>query len=346
MRKKRTVQLILTLFLIGTVVGSVHSAHISYKSLAEIYDDIPLGEVEIDIKQILPPEGLEPREDRLGEIRVWTYIDDTELILQLIPITQNITDFRGFTVEVQTSLDMIFVIDLTSSMSQYLGKIKEQLKELVLLLSTTRNAPLKFGVVGFKDCPTKTIQLPLTNNYAEVRTVIDSLTTENGREKPRSHHLGLQAALDDFKTNSALTNDRVIIFISDSEAEFDDESSFKKAKAVADEIAEHGIRINAVLCGDDHHQEDEQLKCYANVTGGQYIGPPRAQNRIISVSTSHPTWKVLLTPITPLDSLHLRFNSSRPSQKQGYYTFYVSFCANPIRWHDSFSFKLMANLEK
>ena len=347
MRKKRTFQLILTLFLIGTIVGSVYGAHLSYRPYTEIYSDIhPLGEVEIDIKQMLPIESLEAQEGHLGEIRVWTYSNDTELILQLAQASQNTINSREFTVEVHLSLNMIFVIDLTSSMAQYMDKVREQLKQLVLLLSMTHNASLKFGVVGFKDHPTETVQLCLTDNYGEVRAAIDSLTAETGRDVPQSHHLGLQAALDDFKANSGSANDKVIIFISDTEARFDDEPYFEETKAVADEIAKHGIKINAVQCGRDHSQENEQLQYYVHVTGGQYIGPPKAQDRILSGSTSHPTWKVVLTPITPLDSFHLKFNSSRPSQKEGYYTFYVSLYANPIRWHDSFSFKLMANLEK
>ena len=343
---RRTVQLILTLSLIVTMVGSVYGAHIFYKSPAEMYSDIPLGEVEIDIEQMFPIESTEAREDYLGEIRVWTYCDDIELTFQLVQAGQSIIDFRDFTAEVCLPLNMIFVVDLTSSMLQYMDKIREQLKQLVLFLSTIHNAPLKFGVVGFKDHPTETVQLRLTNNYAEVETIIDSLTVEIGRDEPQTHHLGLQAALDDFKANSALVDDQVIIFISDAEAGFDDEPSFEEAKAVAGEIAELGIKINAVLCGRGDPPKTEQLQQYTNITGGQYTEPPKAQDRIISGITSHPTWKMLLTPITPLDSFHLRFNSSRPIQKEGHYTFYVSFYANPIRWHNPFNFKLIVNLEK
>lgn len=54
MNSRTAVQLILTLFLIGTVTGSVYGAQFSHKSLTEIYNDIPLGEVENDIKQMLP----------------------------------------------------------------------------------------------------------------------------------------------------------------------------------------------------------------------------------------------------------------------------------------------------
>ncbi len=76
---RRTVQLILTLFLIGTIAGAVYGSHLFHKSPAEIYSDIPLGKVEIDIEQMFPIESTEAREDHLGEIRVWRHSNDTDV---------------------------------------------------------------------------------------------------------------------------------------------------------------------------------------------------------------------------------------------------------------------------
>lgn len=348
MRKKRTIQLILTLFLVATLVGTVYGAFLTYKSYVEIYGTIhPLGEVEIDIKQLQPIEGLEAREDHIGEIRVWTYSNDTELILQLAQVSQIVTNFREFTIKICRPLDMIFVIDITGSMPQFMDKVKEQLKELVFLLSISHNAPLKFGVVGFKDFDWETVQLPLTDDYETVKAFINSLIAESGGHAPESHYLGLQAAKDDFNTNSEITHDKVVVFISDAPAGKDDSPSFDEAKAEADEMAQLGIKIDAVLCGYDSSPQNEQLQYYANISGGQYIGL-EGQDRIFSGVTGHPTWKVILTPITPFDSFHLRLNSSPPCQHEGYYTFYIylSFYANAIPWHHDFYFELMANLEK
>lgn len=348
MRKKRTIQLILTLFLVATMIGTVAGAFLTYKSYVEIYGTIhPLGDVEIDIKQLQPIEGLEAREDHIGEIRVWTYSNDTELILQLVQISHIVTNFREFTIKICLPLDMIFVIDLTGSMPQFMDAIKKNLTNIVDLLSFSYKPPLRFGVVGFKDYDWETVQLSLTDDYETVKTFINSLIAESGVHAPQSHYLGLQAAKNDFNTNSKLTHNKVAVFLSDAPAGKDDLPSFDEAKAEADEMSQLGIKIDAVLCGYDSSPQNEQLQYYANISDGQYIGP-EGQDHIFSNVIGHPTWKVILTPITPFDSFHLRLNSSPPCQHEGYYTFYVylSFYANAIPWHHDFYFELMANLEK
>lgn len=348
MRNKRPAQLALMLLLIGTVIGSVYGAYLTYKSYVEIYGVIhPLGEIETDIKQMLPIEGLETREDYIGEVRVWTYSNDTELILQLAQVSQIVSNFREFTVKVCLPLDMIFVIDLTGSMFQYMDAIKKNLTNIVGLLSLTYKTPLRFGVVGFKDFEGEIVQLSLTDDYEAVKAFINSLTAETGAEDPQGHYLGLGAALNDFNLHSTIANDKVVVFISDAQAGYNNLASFVEAKEKADEMAELGIKIDAVLCGSDQPPENWQLQYYANVTGGQFIRP-EGQKLIYSGVTSHPTWIVKLTPITPFDSFHLRLNSSTPCQKEEYYTFYVYvyFYAKAIESHERFCIELMARLEK
>lgn len=347
MKKRSAVQLILALLLIGIMTSFAYGAYLTHRSHAEVDDatDSP-GEVEIDVKPLKPIVGLEAREDHIGEIRVWTYSNDTELVLQLAQASQTVTSFREFTVEICQPLDMILVIDLSDSMLQFMDSIKKNLTNMINLLSLTYKAPLRFGVVGFKDFDWETVQLFPTDDCEAVKTFINNLTAEDGAEDPESHYLGLGAALKDFNLHSCTTNAKVVIFISDTQAGYNNTPSFDEAKEKAEIMAELGIRIDTVLCGADQAPQSEQLQHYANVTGGQFIGP-EGQNRIVSGATSHPTWKVTLTPIAPLDFVHLRLNSSPPSKKEGYYTFYVhvSLYANAIGSHDSVYFKIVANLQ-
>jgi len=348
MRNKRTVRLILTLLLVGPIIGTVFGTYLTYKSYVEISSSIhPLGDVEINIKPILSIEPLEAREDYLGEIRVWTYGNDTELILQLTQTGQIVTNFSEFTVKICLPLDMIFVVDTSGTMLTFMDAVKNNLTGTVDFLSLTHRAPLRFGVVGFKDLPTETVQLSLTDNYEDVKTFINGLTAESGAEDPQSHYLGLGAALSDFNLHSALTNAKVVVFISDAQAGFYNIPSFDEAKEKAHEMAELGIKIHAVLCGADQPPENWQLQYYANITGGQFIGP-EGQENIYSGVTSHPTWIVKLTPITTFDSFHLKLNSSTPCLKERYYTFYVyvSFNATANAHYDLLFVELMANLRK
>ena len=134
MRKKRIVQLASVFLILGLTIGSVYGAFLTYKAYVEIYGEkYPLGLVELDTKMMEPIEGLEAREDYIGEIRVWTYSNNTELILQLVQLSQIVYNFRSFTVKVCMPLDIIFVVD-EGNMEAYMATVKEQLAYLVDVL--------------------------------------------------------------------------------------------------------------------------------------------------------------------------------------------------------------------
>ena len=345
---RKVAEVVSVLLMLGMITTSVYGAFLTYKAYVEIYGTImPLGDVELDIRPLAPIEGLESREDYVGEINVWTYSNDTELILQLSQVSLIVTNFLEFTVKVCQPLDMMFVVDISGSMLQYMNAVKKNLTEIVSLLSVTYKAPLRFGVVGFKDYEDETVMLSLTDDYEAVKEFINGLVAEGGGADPQSHYIGFDRALNEFEAYSAVTNEKVVVFISDAPAGFNNEASFEEAKAKADAMAELGIKVYAVLCGMEQFPEKKELQYYAYVTRGRCIGP-EGQNSVFSGVVNHPTWIVKLTPITPFDSFQLRLNSSAPCKKQGYYVFYVyiSFYAKAVKRHEFFFVELMANLEK
>lgn len=351
MRPRRSTHLILALLLTGIMISSIYAPHLLCKSTTETYDTPHSpGELEINIKQTLSIEDLKAHKEHIGEIHAWTYSNDTELILKLIQTSQNIDyntyAFRELTIEICQPLDMIFILDLTHTTPQIMDTIKNNLIRTVNFLALTHKAPLRFGVVAFKDYPRQTQQLFLTDDYEAVKAFINNLTTQNSPTEPQSHHLGLDAALNDLNSHSRTTNARIVIFISDTQAEYNNSPSFNEAKEKADKMAELGIEIHAVSCRGNEAPENLQLKYYANITGGQFI-ELEGQNSIFSMLTSRPSWKVALTPIAPNGSFPLRLNSSPPYHKEGHYTFhaYLSFYADTTPRHH-ISFKIIAELEK
>jgi hypothetical protein len=126
MKKK----LILTALLVGLMsIGTVYGAFLIYKGFVEIWGTkYPAGIVELETIPLAPIEGLEAREDYLGEIKVWTYSDKTQLVLQLVQLSHIVTNFRSFTVKVKLDLDIVLVVDLTGSMMPYMDTVREKLK--------------------------------------------------------------------------------------------------------------------------------------------------------------------------------------------------------------------------
>lgn len=347
MKKK----LMLTALLIGLMsIGTVYGAFLTYKSFVEIYGTkYPLGIVELETIPIAPIEGLEAREDYLGEIHVWTYSNKSQMILQLVQLSQIVTNFRSFTVKVKLDLDIVYVVDTTGSMGPYMETVKEKLVELTGVLLMMNKGQVEFAVVDFKDLPAETDVLPWTSDYETVKNYIEGLTAAAGGPIPQSHYLGFEEALALFKGKpESWVHDRVVVFVSDAPPGVADVFEFSpggptQASVLA--LADAGIKVHSVLCGPDDPPENLILRWYSDVTGGHFT---HGAHRIVPGVTRDPTWIVKLTPVTPFDSFRMPLASSEPTQKEGFYTFhiYVDFYCKAVPWHEWFLTELTTHLEK
>jgi len=348
MSKKALVPaLLIGIMMIGTVFG----AFLSYKAFVEIYGKkYPLGIVELETWGMKDIEGLEAGEQDIGEIRVWTYSPNAELILQLMQLERIVTNFRSFTVKVCLPLDIVYVVDITGSMGLYMDAVKEKLIELTQVLMIMNECPVQVAVVGFKDFPGETIwqdfvTLDSEANYKKVVDYINSLTAFSGVGIPQSHYLGFEKAKELFDAKEgSWKNAREVVFVSDAESGFADKAEFDHAEAAVRALEAEGIPIHSVLCGPEQEPQYSQLKWYAEFTNGHFILGPE---RIVPGVTRDPTWIVKLTPITPFDSFRMKLNSSAPTMKEDYYSFhiFVDYFCKAVPWHESFVCELAANLE-
>ena len=329
------------------LVSTVFGAYLTYKGFVEIYGTkYPLGIVELETHGLNPIEGLEAGEQHIGEIRVWTYSNDSEMILQLMQVNQIVTNFRSFTVKACLPLKIIFVVDVTGSMGAYMATVKAKLIELMGVLDAMNPCPVEVGVVAFKDYAPETTWIPLTDDYAAVMAFINGLTAASGAGIPQSHYLGFDKALELFHDNAGwLTYDRVVVFISDAEAGFNDLPDWPgHAAASAWALADEGVKIHSVLCGPETEPEYSELKYYSDISAGNFVV---GEDRIVPGVTRDPTWIVKLTPITPFDSFRMKLNSSTPTMKEGYYSFqiWVDYFCKAVPWHEYFMCELSAHLE-
>jgi len=329
------------------MVSTVFGAYLTYKGFVEIYGTkYPLGIVELETHGLHPIEGLEAGEQNIGEIRVWTYSNNSEVVLQLQQLSQIVSNFRSFTVKVCLPLKIVFVVDVTGSMYAYIGTVKAKLIELMGVLDAMNPCPVEVGVVAFMDYAPQTTSIGLTDNYAAVEAFINGLTAGGGAGIPQSHYLGFDKALELFHDNAGwLTYDRVVVFVSDAEAGFNDLPEWPgHAAASAWALADEGVKIHSVLCGPVAEPEYSELKYYSDISAGNFIV---GEDRIVPGVTRDPTWIVKLTPITPFDSFRMKLNSSTPTMKKGYYSFqiWVDYFCKAVPWHEYFMCELSAHLE-
>ena len=347
--------LIPAILILGLMISTAYGAYLSYKAYVEIYGEkYPLGIIELDIGKLAPIEGLEAREDYLGMMRVWTYSDDAQLVVQLAQLSQIVTNFRSFTVKVCLPLDLIFVVDLTGSMVPYMDALKAEMLELMWVLNTMNKCPNRFAVVGFYDYAFETVWNleGLTDDYAAVEVYINALTAGGGAFLPQSHYLGFEKARELFDTAAppSVDHDRVVVFMTDAESGFNDAPDFTYAMTEAWALADMGVKIHSVNCyiNTPDPTVADQLRYYSAISNGNYVEAQLPLCRFVPGVTSNPTWIVKLTPITPFDSFRLKLRSSPPTEKRGFYTFHiwVDFFCKAVPWHEFFVTELMANLEK
>jgi hypothetical protein len=344
MMKKK--MLLIGALVAALLVSTVFGAYLTYKGFVEIYGTkYPLGIVELETHGLKPIEGLEAGEQNIGEIRVWTYSNDSEMVLQLQQLSQIVSNFRSFTVKVALPLKIIFVVDVTGSMGLYIDTVKAKLTELMGVLVAMNPCPVEVGVVTFKDYANQTTSIALTNDYAAVETFINGLVAGGGVGVAQSHYLGFDKALELFHMNRGwLTYDRVVVFVSDAEAGYNDNREWAHAGASAWALANEGVKIHSVLCGPEEEPEYSELQYYSAISAGNFIV---GEDRIVPGVTRDPTWIVKLTPITPFDSFRMKLASSPPTEKKGYYSFqiFVDYFCKAVPWHEYFMCELSAHLE-
>ncbi len=107
----------------------------------------------------------------------------------------------------QRGLDVVFVIDATSSMDPYITQSQQRMKDIVGVITgvidvdkTGRNTrKTRFGVVAFKDLGDDyglgaTKHLALTNDFEKVQVFIDGIQASGGGDTPEPIHKALAVA--------------------------------------------------------------------------------------------------------------------------------------------------------
>lgn len=151
------------------------------------------------------------------------------------------------------SVEVVFVIDTTSSMSGLIEGAKQRIWAIANEISKGRPAPrVKMGLVAFKDkgdsYVTKVFDLSenLDNTYKDLMT----LSAEGGGDGPEH----VIAALDDAATNISWSSDpktfKVVYLVGDAPPH-EDYSDAPTLAAVMQKAVRRGLIVNSVQCGVD-----------------------------------------------------------------------------------------------
>ena len=135
----------------------------------------------------------------------------TDLIITEIPETCN--DFEMVNVEISTSLDLLFIMDITGSMTPYLEEVKKNIYTIINgIIEECPGIDINLGFIGYRDFYEEYIDIDFTQNYAYLKSIIDEADAYGGGDLPEDVAFALELALEKNWKSKA----RFAVFVADA----------------------------------------------------------------------------------------------------------------------------------
>eukprot|EP00929_Paragymnodinium_shiwhaense_P099437 TRINITY_DN61080_c0_g1_i1.p1 TRINITY_DN61080_c0_g1~~TRINITY_DN61080_c0_g1_i1.p1 ORF type:complete len:356 (+),score=48.57 TRINITY_DN61080_c0_g1_i1:59-1126(+) len=205
-------------------------------------------------------------------------------------------------------MDVVFVIDATSSMQPYIDDAKSNVMAIGTQLALHKSAPvLRFGAVFYRDITDVEVvrEVPLTSDVQAVRQEISKVQAQGGGDWREHIGLGLHKALAMDWTGSI----RLIYLVADAPANtyadgYDVESAVRKAK-------ELGVKIHVVGVNDGLREGKAEVAAIASATGGTF------HNLEMQVDGQRPGRSEKASPArsAPRKKRHMSHRSEPPEEK-------------------------------
>merc|ERR550514_1184147 len=115
-------------------------------------------------------------------------------------------------------LDLVFTMDCTGSMGSYIQAAKQNIEAIVSKLVQSEGYDLRFALVAYRDHPPQdhsyvTKQFAFTNDVAQMKRDLATLSAQGGGDGPEAVAAGLKATLDtDWRPNAT----KVCVLIADA----------------------------------------------------------------------------------------------------------------------------------
>ena len=187
-----------------------------------------------------------------------TFINLTELIISniIIPIeNKTIDEYENIweisKVEISTSLDLLFLMDVTGSMSGHLDKVKTSTLSIINgVIEQCPGIDINLGFIGFRDIDEEFIDIDFTKNHSYLEERIGEIKTQGGGfDLPEDVALALEMALN----KTWKSNAKFAVFIGDnpghganySNLDFNRETwpERRSIEEMIKEMAENGISL-------------------------------------------------------------------------------------------------------
>jgi vacuolar-type H+-ATPase subunit D/Vma8 len=246
-----------------TIGGSIIDIiFVHKKEKNETNMDVPKFDVSFDI-----PDDLEITIDATFDIIIDYKEKNKELIDRIIKLIN---------VEEKTSLDLLFVMDITGSMGFYIEQAKENVLEIInRIITECPGIDINLGFIGYRDIEEletgNYIDINFTKNYTNVKEIIQNVYADGGADTPEDVSWAMENALNKEWKNNA----RFLVFVADApdhgreyhDSYLDDSyiDGIPGRKNLTETIEKLAKNYVSLFCMKISYLTDEMLQMFENV---------------------------------------------------------------------------------
>ena len=192
--------------------------------------------------------------DVYSKLKQIFYVYETIIKIQFQTKDRLITITITIDVEIKTSLDLLFIIDVTGSMGPYINEVKIKLIEIMnRIIDQSPGIDINLGFIAYRDKRESYTDIDFTQNHNNVKTQIEKIRASGGGDLPEDVSFALKLALN--KTWNS--NAKFIVFVADApgHGEKDIEDSIET-------LAKNNI---SMFCLRIHYNTDSMFNTFKNI---------------------------------------------------------------------------------
>ena len=157
-------------------------------------------------------------------------------------------------IEMKTSLDLLFVLDITGSMNPYLSEIKSKLIEIInRIIDQSPGIDINLGFIGYRDKGENYTDIDFTQNHDDLKAQIENLNVYGGGDIPEDVLFALQLTLK----KSWKSNAKFIVFVADAPGRGEKEIENSLEQLAGNNVSMFCLRI--------HSRTDNMFTTFQNV---------------------------------------------------------------------------------
>ncbi len=214
----------------------------------------------------------------------------------------------------QSKIEVVFVLDTTSSMSGMIEAAKEKIWSIASTMASAQNAPeIKMGMVAFRDRGDSYVTkvLDLSSDLDSMYASLMDYRAEGGGDGPESVNQAIYDAVHKISWSQDKQTYRVVFLLGDAPPHMDypDDVPYTQSLKIAQQ---KGIKFNAIQAGQSTNTT-HQWKQIASLGGGLYFQVEQGGSAI-AISTPYDQQMAELS--SKLDETKLYFGNPEEQKRQ------------------------------